>query len=229
MKKKTQLIKYVLSDFMMAAVAWFVFNWIRYQLMAQYHGFQTLWDFMVYEHVLIGQLIIPLGWLVLHYYSGYYNKPLEKSRLNEFFTTFQVAIVGTIGIFFVLLLKHLPRSFHIYYEQFTYLFLLFFVLTYFGRLCITLQTTRKIRKREWTSRALILGQGKEAETLKKQLEKPTESLGYTILGFISKEETGGLETQIKNENIEELIVAPGIEASGHCKQNNNGSCRPSVN
>jgi exopolysaccharide biosynthesis polyprenyl glycosylphosphotransferase len=211
MKKKTQLIKYVLSDFLMAAVAWFVFNWIRYRLIAQHMGFEELWDFMMFKHVIIGQLIIPLGWLVLHYYSGYYNRPLDKSRLNEFFVTFQITIIGTVGIFFVLLLKHLPRSFHIYYEQFTYLFLLFFVLTYLGRLFITSQTTRKIRKREWTVNALILGQGEEAENLKKQLEKPAESLGYTIPGFISKEETGCLETRIKEEGIEELIIAPGIE------------------
>ena len=214
MKKKTQRVKYLLSDFTMAAVAWFIFNWIRYQLIAQHLGFGELWDFMLYEHVLLGQLIIPLGCLALHYYSGYYNKPMEKSRLNEFFITFQVAIVGTIGIFFVLLLKHLPRSFHVYYEQFTYLFLLFFLLTYAGRLCITSQTTRKIRKREWTANALILGKGKEAEILKKQLEKPSESLGYTILGFVAKEETDGLETRIKDEGIEELIVAPGIKDNG---------------
>ena len=218
MKKKTQLIKYVLSDFMMAAVAWFVFNWIRYQLVAQYQGFERLSDYMTYEYVFIGQLIIPFAWLALHYYSGYYNKPLEKSRLNEFFTTFQVAIAGTTGIFFILLLKHLPRSFNIYYEQFTYLFLLFFVLTYLGRLCITSQSARKIRKREWTVNALILGQEKEAENLKKQLEKPSDSLGYSITGFVSKEEIDSIETRIKNEGIEELIIAPGIEDSDELLQ-----------
>ncbi|MDR1526352.1 MAG: sugar transferase [Dysgonamonadaceae bacterium] len=211
MKKKTQLIKYLLSDFWMAALAWFIFNWIRYLLIARYQGFDELWSFMVYKHVLLGQVIIPFGWLTLHYYSGYYNKPLEKSRVNEFFTTFQVAIVGTVGIFFTVLLKHLPYSFHIYYEQFSYLFLLSFFLTYVGRLCITLQTTRKIQKREWTVNALILGEGKKAEELKKQLEKPSESLGYTIRGFVTKEELDRLDARIKDENIEELIVAPEIQ------------------
>jgi exopolysaccharide biosynthesis polyprenyl glycosylphosphotransferase len=211
MRKKKQLIKYLLSDLMMAAIAWFIFNWIRYVLVGQYTGFVELSDFMMYRNVVIGQLIIPIGWLILHYYSGYYNKPLEKSRVSEFFTTFQVALVGTIGIFFVLLLKHLPRSFHIYYEQFTYMFLLFFILTYIGRLCITSQSARKIRKREWTVKALILGKGKQAEDLKEQLETPSGSLGYTILGFVPKEETDSLEARIKNEDIEELIIAPGIE------------------
>ncbi|MDR2683064.1 MAG: sugar transferase [Dysgonamonadaceae bacterium] len=210
MKKNTQLIKYLLADFCMAAVAWLVFNWIRFRLIAQYQEFDTLRDFLLFRHVLIGQVLIPFGWLVLHYYSGYYNKPLEKSRVNEFFTTFQVSIVGTIGIFFILLLKHLPQSFHVYYEQFSYLFLLSFGFTYLGRLSITLQTTRKVQKREWTVNALILGEGQRAEELKRQLEKPSGSLGYSIRGFVAPEAIDRLDERIRDENIEELIVAPEI-------------------
>jgi len=217
MKKETQLIKYLLSDFIMASAAWFVFNWIRYHLIAQYQSWE-LWDFMTFEHVMLGQLIIPFGWLTLHYYSGYYNRPLERSRVNELFVTFQVALVGTIGIFFILLLKHLPRSFHVYYEQFIYLFLLFFVLTYLGRLLITSQTARKIQERKWTLNALILGRGKAAEELKEQLEKPSGSLGYTVCGFVDKGKIDRLDKRIKDEGIEELIIAPGIDDSDELLQ-----------
>jgi exopolysaccharide biosynthesis polyprenyl glycosylphosphotransferase len=199
----------------MATLAWFVFNWMRYRLVAQFQGFDELWDFMSYRHVLLGQFIIPLSWLVLHYYSGYYNNPLEKSRVNEFLTTFQVTIIGTIGIFFIVLLKHLPYSFHIYYEQFSYLFLFSFLFTYLGRLCITLQTARKIQKREWTINALILGKGQQAEELKAQLEKFSGSLGYTIRGLVSREEIDRLDERIKEEDIEELIVAPEIQDTDH--------------
>jgi exopolysaccharide biosynthesis polyprenyl glycosylphosphotransferase len=211
MRKRTQLIKYLLSDFLATAAAWFLFNWIRYQLIAQYQSFVGLWDFMTYRYVLLGQVLIPFGWLALHYYSGYYNKPLERSRVNEFFTTFQVSIIGTVGIFFILLLNNLPPSFSVYYEQFSYLFLLSFLFTYLGRLCITLQVFRKIRRREWTINALILGEKTRAEALKQQLEKRSESQGYTIRGVVTGEEIGQLEARIKDENIEELIVAPGIE------------------
>jgi exopolysaccharide biosynthesis polyprenyl glycosylphosphotransferase len=208
MKKKTQLLKYLLSDFLMASLAWFLFNWTRYQTIAQYQGYGGLWDFMLYEHVVLGQIIIPFGWLVLHYYSGYYNRPLEKSRVNEFFTTFQVALIGTIGIFFIVLLKQLPPSFYIYYEQFSYLFLLSFLLTYAGRLCITIPAFRKIQRREWTVNALILGQGEEALRLQQELEKPSGSMGYTIRGFVAKDSINPLDELIKELNIEELIVAP---------------------
>ncbi|GHT40092.1 undecaprenyl-phosphate glucose phosphotransferase [Bacteroidia bacterium] len=207
MRKRTQLYKYLVSDFLAAALAWFVFNVIRYYLIAQYQGFDTMWDFMMSRHVLKGQIIIPFGWLVLHYYSGYYNHSLEKSRLTEFFTTFQVAIVGTIGIFFTVLLKNLPPSFQIYYQQFLYLFLFSFGFTYLGRLFITLQATRKIQKREWTVNALILGTGKKAEIIEKELNKPSNAMGYTTTRIPANSNLTDLNTIIKDDGIEELIVA----------------------
>jgi exopolysaccharide biosynthesis polyprenyl glycosylphosphotransferase len=207
MRKRTQLYKYLVSDFLTAALAWFVFNVVRYYLIAQYQGFATVWDFMVFRHVLKGQIIIPFGWLILHYYSGYYNCPLEKSRLTEFFTTFQVAVIGTIGIFFTVLLKNLPPSFQIYYQQFLYLFLFSFGFTYLGRLFITLQATRKIQRREWTVNALILGNGKKAESIEKELNKPSSAMGYTTTRIPATGNLTDLNTIIKGDGIEELIVA----------------------
>jgi exopolysaccharide biosynthesis polyprenyl glycosylphosphotransferase len=210
-KKRKQLLRYLLSDFVASALAWFIFNWTRYQNLAQYQGYDGLWDFMLYEHVLLGQAIVPLGWLALHYYSGYYNRPLEKSRLSEFFTTFKVALLGSVVIFFCLLLKQLPPSFHIYYEQVSYLFALTFTLTYAGRLCITIPASRQIQRRKWTVNALILGQGEKALRLKEELEKPSGSLGYTIRGMVSKEKAGHLDGMIQELEIEELIIVPDAE------------------
>lgn len=222
MKKQTQLTKYILSDYLTSNLAWFVFNIVRYYLIAQYEGFLTLEQFLSFGQVLKGQLIIPFGWLILHYYSGYYNKPLEKSRLSEFLTTFQVALIGTTGIFFLLLLKNLPESFRVYYEQFSFLFLFSFLFTYMGRLLITSQTTRKIQKREWTTKALILGNGEKAQEIKKALERPYDSLGYTVQGFINIDSStpnqsavqlstignlNDLKTIISTQKTEELIVA----------------------
>jgi exopolysaccharide biosynthesis polyprenyl glycosylphosphotransferase len=229
MRKKSQLIKYLISDFLTAAIAWFIFNIARYYLLAQYGGFSTLESFMRFKLVVRGQILIPLGWLILHYYSGYYNKPLEKSRLSEFFTTFQITFIGTIGIFFIVLLKNLPESFSVYYEQFTYLFLFSFLFTYMGRLLVTLQTTRKIRKREWTVKALILGNGEKAGEIKKELDKPYDALGYTVQGFINTSPVllnntdtqfptignmDDLDSLIKEHKTEELIVSLDAEDNG---------------
>jgi exopolysaccharide biosynthesis polyprenyl glycosylphosphotransferase len=167
--------------------------------------------------------------LILNYYSGYYNKPLEKSRLSEFFVTFQSVFIGTAVIFFVVLLKTLPNSFHVYYEQFSFLFLITFILTYITRLCITQTASKKIKNREWTIKALVLGNGKKAMQTKKLLEKPSDSLGYTILGYVNTTTSNlndkditlpvlgnlsDLDSIIRETGTEELIVAIDSEDNG---------------
>ncbi|MDR3219794.1 MAG: sugar transferase [Dysgonamonadaceae bacterium] len=220
--KKSQLFKYLVADYLSASLAWLAFNMVRFYLLAQYDGFDSLSNFLQYRQVVKGQIIIPFGWLVLHYYSGYYNKLLEKSRLAEFFVTFSTAFIGTVFIFFSLLLKSLPESIRVYYEQFSCLFLFTFGFTYFCRLLITNQTSRKIHKREWTIKALILGNGEKAMQTQRYLDKPSEALSYTIQGFVDISAVlphqkagdlpvlgnlGDLSSLIKELQTEELIVA----------------------
>jgi len=205
MKKKSQLFKYLLVDFIAAHLAWFVFNIVRYYLIAQYEGFSNLLAFMVFIKVVRGQIIIPFAWLILHYYSGYYNKTLEKSRLSEFFTTFVTVLIGTIVIFFTVLLKNLPESIRVYYQQFSYLFIFSFLFTYIFRLFITNYSAKKIKNKEWTTKALILGTGEKAAQIKSMLEKPSAAMAYTIQGCVDID--SDLENIIKTTHTEELIVA----------------------
>jgi exopolysaccharide biosynthesis polyprenyl glycosylphosphotransferase len=226
MRKKSQLMKYLVADFLSVAFAWFVFNIVRYYLVSRYQLFESLSSFMLFENVIRGQIIIPFGWLILFYYSGYYNKPLEKSRLSEFFITFLSVFIGTFVIFFTIILKTLPGSFYVYYEQFSYLFLITFFFTYTVRFFITRQAFVKIRNREWTIKALILGNGEKAKQTKAALEKASESLSYTILGYINVDtinpNTGNIKIPvlgnlkdlskiIKETGAEELIVAINYE------------------
>ncbi|MDR2086425.1 MAG: sugar transferase [Dysgonamonadaceae bacterium] len=222
MRKKAQLINYLVADYLAAVLAWFVFNIVRYYLVVRYQYFDDIHDFMLFDNVIRGQIIIPFAWLILHYYSGYYNKLLEKSRLSEFFVTLQSVFIGSAVIFFVVLLKTLPESFLLYYEQFLSLFSITFIFTYAARLYITQQASRKIKSREWTVKALILGTGEKALQIKKILEKPSDSLGYTVLGYVNTG-SGGVQISdaeapllgdlsrlgaiIKDTGAEELIVA----------------------
>ena len=159
MKRSRQAAKYILSDFVSAAVAWFLFNWLRYEEMAVYEGATSFANYLSYTPVIKGQLIIPFFWLALYYFSGYYNKWLAKSRLTELFSTFVTVLIGVVFIFFVVVLNDLPRSFHVYYELFFSLFGLQFFMTYIPRLAITQSGIRKIKSRKWATKVLIIGAG----------------------------------------------------------------------
>lgn len=221
MKRSRQAGKYILSDFISAAVVWFLFNWLRYEEVAVYEGATSFGDYLRYLQVLKGQLFVPFFWLALYYFSGYYNKPFGKSRLTEVFSTFVTVLIGVIFIFFVVVLNDLPRSFHIYYELFFVLFGLQFFLTYIPRLAITQSGLKKIKSREWAMNVLIIGAGKKAVGIARDLHR----MGYHISGFIPEDDEApvavgneqiigalsGLSSVIAENRIDELVLAADTE------------------
>ncbi|MDR3194193.1 MAG: sugar transferase [Tannerella sp.] len=180
MNKRRQTLKYVVTDFVTAAVIWILLNELRYAEVARYAGFETLASFLGSYGVMKGQLLIPCFWVILYYFSGYYNLPFGKSRINELFTTFVSVSIGVIFIFFVVVLDDLPRSFTVYYRIFFSYFAMQFFLTCALRYAITLHARQKARSREWASSVLIIGAGRQALKARNDLLK----LGYRIAGFV---------------------------------------------
>jgi exopolysaccharide biosynthesis polyprenyl glycosylphosphotransferase len=227
MKKKVQFRNYLIADFLAAVFAWIGFNVIRYLEVAQYEGFSSLPLFLTSHDVMCGQILVPFFWIVLHYYSGYYNKLLEKSRLSEFFLTLRTVLIGTVFIFFTIVLNDLPESFTIYYKLCATLFGITFVFTYFFRILITNQAIKKIKNKEWTVNVLLLGTGEKAALTQAMLDRPTDALSYTVVGFVDTAPVcdvhekhctdrilgnlHDLSALIKTYAIEELIVAVDTE------------------
>ena len=217
MKKSKQAGKYILSDFISASVAWLLFNILRYEVFAIDEGADSLLDYLQYPGVLGGQVVIPLFWLVLYYFSGYYNKPFGKPRLTELFSTFITVLIGTVFVFFALLLDDIPRSIDIYYKLFFGMFGLQFFITYIPRLLITQSGMRKIKNREWAMKVLIIGAGGKAVRIAHDLYR----LGYDICGFVSEDERTPVKADrnqvlgtvedipvlMEKENVDEIVLA----------------------
>ena len=217
MKKSKQAGKYILSDFISASVAWLLFNILRYEVFAIDEGADSLLDYLQYPGVLGGQVVIPLFWLVLYYFSGYYNKPFGKSRLTELFSTFITVLIGTVFVFFALLLDDIPRSIDIYYKLFFGMFGLQFFITYIPRLLITQSGMRKMKNREWAMKVLIIGAGGKAVRIAHDLYR----LGYDICGFVSEDERTPVKADrnqvlgtvedipvlMEKENVDEIVLA----------------------
>lgn len=218
MKRSKQAGKYILSDFVSASVAWLLFNILRYEILFIINErTDSLLDYLQYPGVLTGQIVIPFFWLVLYYFSGYYNKPFGKSRLTELFSTFITVLIGTIFVFFALLLDDIPRSINIYYRLFFGMFGLQFFITYIPRLLITQSGVRKIKNREWAMNVLIVGAGEKAVRIAHDLYR----LGYDICGFVSEDERipvkadrnqvlGTVEdipVLMEKENVDEIVLA----------------------
>lgn len=222
MKKaqKKQLIKYIIGDYIAANAAWVILNIFRYEYIAISNGFNNFESYFFCFKILLGQALAPLIWLIIYYFSGYYNTPMRKSRLQEFNKTLYSVQIGVLIFFFSIVVNDLPRDYHVYYKLLAILFCGQLFFTYGIRALITQQLTRKIHHREIGFNTLIIGAGKRAQDLAQELNSQKQSLGYSIVGFVELEEKATIaqdkpiwkreeiERIINEKEIEELIVVP---------------------
>ena len=181
MSKSWQREKYIISDFLTASAAWLCFNIFRYQELAVTYGYSSLKSYLISSKVMEGQILVPFMWLVLYFFSGYYNKPYGKSRIGELFTTFFTSAIGVVVLFLGFVLNDLPPVYQIYYRFFVFLFTFHFVLTYSARLTITMLCLSNIRRGRFSLNVLIIGCGEKARNVAQEMKKQ----GYSILVFVS--------------------------------------------
>lgn len=205
---KRQTAKYIVSDYVMSNIAWLLFNIVRFNMPVVSSGYNDLSSFMTSEKVILGQIFMPLIMMFIYYLSGYYNIPFFKSRLQELFSTIGSVAINTLILFFTALIDDVLPMRIDNYELLLILFGLQFVCVYPLRLAITTDATHKIHSRKWYFNTLVVGCGKQAHKLTKELDERVNSLGYHVVGYVDIKE-GGKAVKLAHPvydttNLEEL-------------------------
>lgn len=106
--KKISIAWYAVIDFITASLSWGCFFFIRRGLLNQpiIEAGQLKTD----EKFWMGIIFIPVGWLILYTLVGAYRLLYKKSRLFEFTITFICSLIGTIVLFFALLLDDVENE-----------------------------------------------------------------------------------------------------------------------
>lgn len=183
--KTKQTLKYVVTDWFCALIAWTLFFLFR-----KYNEDPNFFDNyqLIFSdaNFIVGIIGVPFFWLVLYTISNYYNNVFGKSRLKELGQTFFVILIGVVILFFVTIIDDVIVSYKSYYVSFLVLFGLQFVLTYFCRLIITTRTTRKIHRKEIGFNTLIVGSNDNACALCKEMSNNKKyPSGNIIVGFVN--------------------------------------------
>ncbi|MCH5239746.1 MAG: sugar transferase [Muribaculaceae bacterium] len=183
--KSTQRAKYVVTDLLTGALAFWVFNIVRYYLLQEVHsGYYSLSSFLGSTKLIVEQCVVPFVMLVIYWISGYYNRPFQKSRLQEFNVTFFSSIITTVIIYLVLLINDQTGKRIINYEMIGILFLLLFLITYFPRLIITTLVISHFRKDKWHINVLIIGNSSVSRNVAKKLYEDNKVCKYNLRGFV---------------------------------------------
>lgn len=221
MNKNLQVAKYVVADFLTALLAWSLFFTYRKISVDNTYNPQ-LQDVFVDPNFYIGIIFIPLFWMFLYIIVGSYRKIYRRSRLKELGQTIMITFVGSIVIFFALILDDVIVNYRSYYLLFLVLVGLHFTLTYLPRLVITTLTNNKIHNRIIGFNTLIIGCNGHAFAVYNELENQPQSSGNKFVGFVDAglckhnlleaylPHLGAFEDLkqiIRDNKIEEVIIA----------------------
>lgn len=184
MNKRLHIFKYLFFDFLTAIISWTLFYIYRKTYIEPLKlGYEIPIE-LTHKYYL-GILIIPLFWIFLYYLSGYYKDIYRKSRLKELAQTIFTILLGSIIIFFTLLLDDEVLNYKHYYKLFASLILIQFVATYIPRLIITSITNYKVHSRKIGFNTIILGGNRKAVEIYHNIESQPRSVGNKFVGFIS--------------------------------------------
>lgn len=229
MNKRLQVLKYVIADFLTAALAWsgfYVFRKVYIEPEKFGMAVPVTFDSKFYW----GLLLIPLFWLLFYYLTGTYRNIYRKSRLKEVGQTLLYSLIGVIFIFFALLLDDQVPSYRTYYQSVLALFTLHFLLTATARFTLSTITNHAIHRRELGFPTLLIGSNERALKLFTEMEAERKSWGNRFVGFVHIDNKNGYSQELKkrlphlgelsdlkklinDHHIEEVIIA--IESSEH--------------
>ena len=156
-RQATVRLRYIVSDLVAVLLATTLFNVVRYVVEDQSATFGELSLFLFNTKMYWVTLVVVLFWMGFLTLSGYYNKVLAKSRIDEFFLTAGSVFVGVVIEYLFLVVDDVidGRSEHLL--LFALLYLTHFLLIYAGRLTITLQQIRYDRMPEHWPQILLIG------------------------------------------------------------------------
>ena len=219
MKNRFWVILFIISDWLIASLVWGLFFYFRKTWIEQK-------AFEVDQNFVIGSILVPLLWLLIYYLQGSYHEVRRMYRLKILNLTFFGSLIGTVLIFFILILDDTVSNYQMYYYSFGLLFSLQFLLSVLIRLILATVLISYLRKAGSGFRTVIIGGSEKAVNILNDLTNQKWCIN-TIVGYININGSDrlldnkiaylghcdNLEILIRNHKVEEVIIA--IESSDH--------------
>lgn len=200
---------YAITDFITAAISWIVFFFLRKMYLHE--------QFVLSGIFYTGLVAFPIGWLIVYHLFGTYKNIYYKSRLAEFFLTFNCTIVGCLFLFFVFLLADSKGNYILYYKEFFSMLCIHFSITFLARMNFLNIASKQLKHGKVWFQTLIIGSDKNAIDLFHSITNNKEKSGYHLCGFVhgNGNSSNGLSKFLPNlgnfENVHSIIDANQVK------------------
>jgi polysaccharide biosynthesis protein PslA len=227
---KKGVLKYIISDYVMAAIAWMLFLYFRKNTIN--NPFENGTNFSVKDIIFI-VILIPTCWIILHLFTGAYFNIYRKSRLMEIFRTSISCIIGALLIFFIAVINDQSLQLNYYLNAFMAYYGIQLLCTLIGRILVLNSTKKHFIDGTYNFKTLMVGGDAEAEKLYLEVTAKKTMQGNVFAGFVYATEDGSnglskylpklgsienLSEIIATNNISEVIIA--IDTNHHHKLQN---------
>lgn len=224
MNQNLQRIKYIVCDLLATTAGWLLFYVYRFDVT----GFltaATLQEFLSLRSVLTSLILGPMAWMLLHAFSGYYQKVYFKSYISELQTTFMTCLVGCLVAFFAMVIDDVPfvneeamgivKIVHvspkIYLQILLTMFGCIFTPVYVLRYLITHHSNTLIQEGRLGLRTLMIGNGKYADQLVRELKAEKCKNGLiTVAQCPSDASNEEIDRMVTQHHIEAFLLAPDL-------------------
>ena len=197
---RKQTTKYIICDTLAAILAWMALFIFRKTVLEE-NGLESIRQLLDDSNFWLGLVVVPAGWLILYTIQGTYRNVLRRARLKEFIETLLATLIGTVVLFFALLIDDEMPSYRNYYASYLFLFAVHFILTYVPRLLITSQTVNRVHSRRIGFPTLMIGCGPRALQTYLDLENQETYSGNLFVGCIGITESSSQPTNPSLKNI----------------------------
>jgi lipopolysaccharide/colanic/teichoic acid biosynthesis glycosyltransferase len=221
MKQRHLLSVLIFIDWLTATLAWTLFFYFRKTIIEKK-------DFVTSDTFYLGAIFIPIAWLLLYYFQGTYHEIKRHYRFKLLNLTFFGSVIGTIIIFFTLLLDDQIDGYKIYYNLILLIFTIHFLLTIIPRMIFITILVKRIHSGKFRFKTLLIGGSEKAVDIYNELNDLPKGI-HDFVGFVN---INGVDKLLENQltylghandltailrdlEIEEVIIA--LESLEHNK------------
>ncbi|MDG2426185.1 MAG: sugar transferase [Flavobacteriales bacterium] len=223
---------YVCADIFASLVAWTTLYIFRKRFIEQAPAYLEAWfPSRLFEdpNYVYGLLFVPMFWVGLYGLTGMHATPFRRHRSQEVSQVLWNSLLGSVVLFFVLILDDLITDYTQYYRSLLVLFSAQAVAALVFRMPLTTRTVKRIHRGSLAFNTLIVGCNDRALAMVEEMRALQRNPGFLFVGTVcvrDEPETeiegipclGGvsdLPALIAGLDVEEVILA--IRSSDHAE------------
>ncbi|MBD3637424.1 MAG: sugar transferase [Crocinitomicaceae bacterium] len=220
MTSKQKAILFVCVDFLTAALVWFIFYIYRITTIENS-------EIVFKGNFYTGLVAIPVFWIFLYTIQGTYHNIKRSYRLKTLKLTLFGTIIGSILIFFGLILNDFVESYTQFYVLFFVFMGLHFSITLIPRMIFTTIYVKRIHSGKIGFNTIIIGGSQKALEILEDINNLKQNPGYKFIGYVNINGDDTLLSEqmnylghiddihqiLQDVEVEEAIIA--LESSDH--------------